>query len=121
RPLAMGAGALLQLAAGAALTSHWIEAAPEQGLIGGIALGAVMIALAGGFSSRCLDRRRSNAAEPGEGGSAERGEAAAYLSWATVWWLAAGFLEIDRHAPAMVELDVGRAFIGATVLAATFA
>src|SRR5690606_26844226 len=73
------------------------------------------IALAGGFSSRCLDRY------PFERLKRADGAAAVYLLWGTVWWLAAGLLEVDRHAPARFELDLAMTFVALTALAATLA
>src|SRR5690606_34831058 len=49
------------------------------------------------------------------------GAAAVYLLWGTVWWLAAGLLEIDRHVPARFELDLAMMFVALTALAATLA
>lgn len=116
RALPVGAGALLQIAAGVALAAYGIDVwLPEQGVHGGTALGALMIALAGGFSSRCLDRY------PFERLAARAdGAAAAYLVWGAVWWLTAGLLEIDRHVPARFEPDLAMMFVALTALAATF-
>ena len=112
RPLATSAGALLQLAAGAALVGGGTGA---DGLVSGATLGAVMVAAAGAFSSRSVDRY------PATLGRHAGVVAAAYLAWGTLWWLVAGFVEIDRHAAPPLDVDLALTFVAATVLASVFA
>lgn len=116
RRLPVAAGALLQLAAGAVLMDHGMTASVDEGLLAGATLGAAMVAIAGAFSSRCLDRYPFGAL-----GANASLFAAAYLVWGTAWWFAAGLFEIDRHATFRSYADVAMMFVGVTVLAAVFA
>ncbi|HEX6994721.1 MAG TPA: DUF2339 domain-containing protein [Gammaproteobacteria bacterium] len=116
RRLASAAGALLQLAAGAVLIDHGMTASPAEGMLAGATLGAAMVAVAGAFSSRWLDRYPFEAL-----GANASLYAAAYLAWGTSWWLAAGFFEIGRHAALPLDANVAMVFVGATVLGAVFA
>ena len=114
RRLAFLAGTALQLAAGAALLAD-SSYRPDEGSIGATLLGAVLIALAGAFSGWCLDRVRATKPTP-------RGVAAGlFLTWAAAWWLWGGIVEIDRLVRGAGQLNAFLIFVGATVLAATFA
>lgn len=115
RRLPLAAGALLQLAAGVVLMDHGMTASAAEGLLAGATLGAAMVAIAGAFSSRCIDRYPFEAL--GENANLFAG---AYLVWGAAWWFAAGFFEIGRHVT-LHEVDVAMIFVGATVLGAVCA
>src|SRR5690606_6834357 len=115
RRLPLAAGGLLQLAAGAALAADGMSAAPAEEWLADATLGAAMIAIAGAFSSRMLDRYPYEALRrPGA-------VAGVCLAWGASWWLAAGFFEIGRHAAAPLDVDLAMVFVAATVLGATAA
>ncbi|HET7130888.1 MAG TPA: DUF2339 domain-containing protein, partial [Gammaproteobacteria bacterium] len=91
-PLAMGLA--LQLLAGAAYANQpWLGS--DLPWINGYLLGALLIAFAGGFASRCADRARGELAERWP--RARSIVAALLLAWAAGWWLFAGFAEIERQ------------------------
>jgi len=118
RRLAMLAGIVLQLLAGITYTEQpGFYSADSMPLLNGYFLGAVLIAFAGGFSSRLFDRgehRDSN-------GLAYRLIAWLSLGWATAWWLWAGLNEIDLRINDAQELSASLIFLAATVGVAALA
>lgn len=114
RVLALGAGAALQAASGAALVdSLTLDALREPGFVTAPTLGALSLALAGFVSAWWLDRDRVASWRIARVGSA------VFLAWATAWWLLAGLFETSRNAPAGHEIAVVMLFVAGTVLAAT--
>ncbi|HET8697529.1 MAG TPA: DUF2339 domain-containing protein [Gammaproteobacteria bacterium] len=112
-PLAMGLA--LQLLAGAAYAKQpWLGS--DLPWINGYLLGALLIAFAGGFASRCTDRARGEFAERWP--RARSIVAALLLAWAAGWWLFAGFAEIARQLPYQQTLAASLLFAAATTLLA---
>lgn len=102
-------GALLQLAAGTALafgSQVWHGQAPSHPwpILNSDCIGALLLALAGLFSAWQLQRRKDLVR------SWEQVVALLLFTWGTLWWLFAGWHEIDRwlpagsHMPAVVGL-----------------
>jgi uncharacterized membrane protein len=69
------------------------------------AFGAVLVAIAGLFSAVQYDRRGGDAVLP-----------ALLAGWGFAWWYAAGFTEIDRHAPDAREVDIALLLFAGTAL-----
>ncbi|HET7130930.1 MAG TPA: DUF2339 domain-containing protein, partial [Gammaproteobacteria bacterium] len=84
--------------------------------INGYLLGALLIAFAGGFASRCADHAVGELAERWP--RARSIVAALLLAWAAGWWLFAGFAEIERQLATQVDLRAGVLFAAATTLLA---
>ncbi|HEX5046345.1 MAG TPA: DUF2339 domain-containing protein [Gammaproteobacteria bacterium] len=115
RRLALAAGLALQLLAGAAYSNQpWLGG--DLPWVNGYLLGALLIAFAGGFSSRCADLVRSELADRWP--EARSIVAAALLVWAAGWWLYAGFAEIDRQLPLSREIAAGVVLAAVTTLLA---
>ncbi len=84
-------GLLLQLGAGLSFLLSIHHATGEWPVLNGIYLGAVLISLAGLFSSFYLQRH------PEPLRTFERQLHLGALGWGLLWWLFAGLREIDRH------------------------
>jgi len=116
RRLALLAGVVLQLLAGATyIEQPGFYSADSTPLLNGYFLGAVLIAAAGGFSSRLLDRGGDS------DGFAFRFLAWLSLGWATAWWLFAGLAEIDLRLGSAQELSASLIFVAATAGVAALA
>jgi uncharacterized membrane protein len=115
RRLALGMGLALQLLAGAAYSNQpWLGG--DLPWVNGYLLGALLIAFAGGFSSRCADLASGALGERWP--RARSIVAALLLVWAAGWWLFAGFAEIDRQLPSSLFLTAGVLFAALTTLLA---
>jgi uncharacterized membrane protein len=116
RLLALGAGILLQLGAGAAYILQPDVDRGEIVVVNGYYLGAVLIAIAGWFSSWVFDRM-----------AAERQREHdlimtwVLLAWGTYWWLDAGLREIGRFMPDDMTLSTSLMFVAGTVWGAVIA
>ena len=84
-------GLLLQVGAGASFLLSIHHATGEWPVLNGIYLGAVLIGLAGLFSSYYLQRHSASLR------AFERKLHFGALGWGMLWWLFAGLREIDRH------------------------
>jgi uncharacterized membrane protein len=109
-------GLLLQFGAGIAFASGltiWHTGAPEKiwPILNSDYVGAVLAGLAGLFSAWFLQRRRADLTE------SERTWAVLLLAWGGLWWLCAGWREIEHWLPrdARVSADVG--FLALTAVA----
>lgn len=111
RPLALAAGAGLQVLAGYVHLAQ-VDMPPPGPFANGHLVGGVLLALAGGFTSLLLDRATRLVLPAGA--------AAIALVWAAGWWFWTGFVEIDRHFVAD-PLAAGLVFVAATALAAMIA
>ena len=116
RILALGAGVLLQLGAAAA---YILQPDIDQGqiaIVNGVYLGALLIAVAGWFSSWVMEnavteRQRDN----------DLIITWLFLAWGTYWWLTGGLREIDRIVPDNAALSTSLVFVAGTIWAAVFA
>lgn len=114
RPAPLYVGVILQglSAAAFALANGYSSAAPA--VLNGTCLGAVAIAIAAAVSSRVFDlaadQQRNRAARVFAGG---------LMIWSTLWWLGAGFSEIDRIVLWEYEISAYLAFAGVTIGLAT--
>lgn len=84
-------GLLLQLGAGTAFLLSIRHIPGEWPLLNGVYLGAVLVALAGLFSSYTLQRHFPRLRR------AEAGVHVVALVWGLLWWFLAGLYEIGRH------------------------
>lgn len=115
RRLALASGVALQLLAGDAYSLQpWLGA--DLPWVNGYLLGALLLALAGGFSSRCADLARGELAARWP--QARSIIAALFLVWAGGWWLFAGFAEIGRQLPDSRWVQAALLFGAATTLLA---
>jgi uncharacterized membrane protein len=97
-------GLLLQFGAGVAFASGltlWVGSPPQSALplLNSSFIGAVLIGLAGLFSARLLQQRR---------GDLKQGEqivAAFLMAWGALWWLSAGWHEIEHWLPRGTRLS----------------
>lgn len=80
------AGLALQAGAGAAFAWVMADLAATPVLVNGLFLGAVILAVAGFWSSVCLERAGHNRVLP-----------AVLLGWGLLWWLNASLGELGRH------------------------
>jgi uncharacterized membrane protein len=81
-------GSLLQLAAGIFYLADAYRVAESLPVLNGLYLGALLIAIAGSFSSFFLDREQSAIRRP------ERLLAPLFFIWGFAWWLGGGVREI---------------------------
>ena len=117
RVLALAAGVILQgLAAAAYLQQDriWLDTLP---VLNGYYIGAVLIAISAWFSSRVFDSAQADADRRIPHGFA----AQSFLIWGTLWWLAAGLIEIERIAPSRLVWSIALIFIALTVALALYA
>jgi hypothetical protein len=86
-----------------------------------------VLAVAGWFSGRLFEAPESNARRGapaprhGESAFAFPLVSAAFLLWASGWWLWGGLAEIERFVPARLELAASLVFVAATTLLAMVA
>jgi uncharacterized membrane protein len=110
------AGAGLQVAAGMEYVLEPVIAS-DAAWLNGHWLGALLLALAGAWSSRLFDGSRNRG---GEQASALPAAANAFLAWALAWWLWAGFDEIQSHIADSYTLAAGVLFVASTVVLGLF-
>ncbi len=108
-------GLLLQVGAGAAFMlglSLWAPPATPAAIpiVNSAYVGAVLVALAGLYSAWLLER--SHGSVP----NAERKIAALALAWGTLWWVVAGWREIERFVAVDVRLPAFVVFLAATAV-----
>ncbi len=113
RRLPLLTGVALQIAAGAAYAGQ-LPAEPGIAWLNGHWLGAVLLAAAGGWSSRLFDIARERAG----GRTSLPAAAGALLVWAGGWWLWAGFDEIHRRFAGPYSLAVDLLFVALTLVLA---
>lgn len=99
------AGLLLQLGAGASFLMSIRHVPGEWPVLNAVYLGAVLMALAGLFSSFIL-QRHSHRLHRGE-----LGVHAAVLIWGLLWWFLAGLHEIERHVAWEHQLNATLLFL----------
>ncbi|MCC6196744.1 MAG: DUF2339 domain-containing protein [Burkholderiales bacterium] len=112
RLLARVAGCLLEVGAGIAFASGlspWAPAAAPvpYAIVNSAFLGAVLIALAGLYTARLLDRAGDRLAWA----------APVAFGWGTLWWLYAAVREIDRFAPTKYQPAALVLLLAATAVA----
>lgn len=115
RRLALAAGIVLQLGASA---SYWLQprfSGDGIAVWNGHYLGALLIALAGWFSSWVFDRMHARAEK--RYGSLLAFGTTFFLAWGAAWWFGAGLVEIERFVPFRLELSSSLLFVSASVLA----
>jgi uncharacterized membrane protein len=110
RTLALGAGILLQLGAAAAYILQPDVGRGDIAIVNGYYLGALLIAVAGWFSSWVFEhiateRQRDH----------ELILTWLLLAWGTYWWLDAGLREIFRFLPENLALSASLIFVAGTV------
>jgi uncharacterized membrane protein len=120
RKLALAAGIALQLLSAAAYAAQPFIVV-QLPVLNGYYLGALLLALAGGFSGRLFDPDRLAPHEPPLRAGLATLIAATLLAWASGWWLWAGFMEIDRHVGARLEFPAELLFGCVTTLLAMLA
>ena len=114
-------GLLLQLGAGIAFASGfalWNHApAPERlwPLVNSDFVGAVIVGLAGLFSARLMHRAAS--LQPSSLRAGEELLGPLLLAWGTLWWLAAGWREIERWLPYSMRIPALVALLALTAVA----
>jgi len=113
RVLALGAGILLQIGAAAAYLLQPDVDRGQIAILNGYYLGALLIAVAGWFSSWAFD----NIADEKE---REHNLIMTwiFMGWGTYWWLDAGLREIYRFLPDDVILSASLIFVAGTIWAA---
>jgi hypothetical protein len=108
-------GLLLQLGAGVTFMlglSLWTPASEAAAipLLNSAYVGALLVAIAGGFSAWLLERHRDRIS------AAERAIATSAFAWGMLWWLWSGWREIDRFVPYEVRIPVLVVFLAATAV-----
>jgi uncharacterized membrane protein len=109
-------GLLLQIGAGIAFASGltiWHTGAPEKiwPILNSDYVGAVLVGLAGLFSAWFLQRRRADLTE------SERTWAVLLLVWGALWWLGAGWREIEYWLPRDARVSAGVGLLSLTAVA----
>ncbi len=109
-------GLLLQFGAGLAFASGlmlWHGAVPDKTwpLLNSDFVGASLVGLAGLFSAWFLQRRRDDLTE------SERTWAILLLAWGTLWWLGAGWREVQHWLPRDTQLSAGVGLLTFTAVA----
>ena len=124
RRLALAAGIVLQLLSGAAYANQPSVNLDEWPVLNGRFLGTFLLALAGWFSGRLFEvthaassRAASTARRDRNGTLAFPLVSAAFLVWASAWWLFGGVAEIGRFVPDRFELAAELVFFAATSVA----
>src|SRR4030095_6344308 len=115
RAIVRAFGLLLQLGAGVAFMlglSLWAPpSAPAMiPIVNSAYVGAVLVALAGLYSAWLLQRSRDGVPD------AEQGIAAFVLAWGTLWWVVAGWREIERFVTIDFRLPALVVFLAATAV-----
>jgi uncharacterized membrane protein len=116
RRMVLAFGLLLQFGAGLAFASgltFWHAAAPARNwpILNSDFTGALLVGLAGLFSAWFLQRRRDDLTE------GERTWAILLLAWGTLWWLGAGWREIQHWVPRDTQLSAGVGLLAFTAVA----
>jgi len=109
-------GLLLQVAAGIAFGlgfSLWTHrlAGGNSPVLNADCIGALLVAAGGFVSARVLDRRASAVTEP------ERTAVPIVFAWAVLWWLGAGWREIERFVPVDARVAALVAFLAVSATA----
>ena len=111
RKLARAFGLLLQPLAAVALIHGWIDQPDAIAVLNSGCLGCIIMALSDWFISYRMAR-------PGADVTTLETKTAVYVfSWAWLWWLGGGLLEIDRLYSGVVERDVERVFVALWLVA----
>jgi uncharacterized membrane protein len=125
RRLALAAGIVLQLASGVAYWNQPSLQLDDWPVLNGRFLGAFLLALAGWFSGRLFEVTDAASGRAASAGRRDRSGtlafplvSAAFLVWASAWWLFGGVVEIGRFVPDSFELAAELVFFGATALLA---
>ena len=113
-------GLLLQFGAGLAFASGltlWRASVPDRTwpLLNSDFVGALLVGLAGLFSAWFVQRRRTDLTE------SERTWAILLLAWGTLWWLGAGWREIQHWLPRDMHTSAGVGLLALTAVAFSFA
>jgi len=116
RILALGAGILLQMGAAAAYILQPDIDRSQIAIVNGPYLGALLIAVAGWFSSWVFERVVAERQR-----DHELIITWIFLAWGTYWWLTAGLREIGRVLPDDAMLSTSLVFVAGTVWAAVVA
>lgn len=108
-------GLVLELGAGVAFVlglSLWTGRAPAAliPIVNSAFVGAVLVSVAGLFTGWLMERHKDRL-PPGEPGIA-----ATAFAWGMLWWLFAGWREIDRFVPYDTRISVLVAFLAATAV-----
>ncbi|MGH8120080.1 MAG: DUF2339 domain-containing protein, partial [Gammaproteobacteria bacterium] len=102
-------GLLLQLGAGIAFLTVMHDPHGDLPVLNSAYLGAVMISIAGLFTSnhsfRYLERLREG----------ERGVHVVLLAWGLLWWFVAGLMEIDQHLTGLLASNAELFFFAASM------
>ncbi len=108
RVLARSFGIALQFLAGIAFLIGVKTGHGAIPILNSFFLGCVLVAVGGLFCSAYLERRRESTKpwEPAIAGI--------LLGWGVLWWVAAGLLEINRHAPDELHLHGSLLFLAAS-------
>ncbi|MEO8675688.1 MAG: DUF2339 domain-containing protein, partial [Casimicrobiaceae bacterium] len=115
RGIVRGFGLLLQVGAGIAFLlglSLWTPAGPASSipLANSAFVGALLVSIAGFFTSWHLLRHQDRIPV------GEHGAAPCAFAWAMLWWLLAGWREIDRFVPYDMRIPALVAFLAATAV-----
>jgi len=125
RRLALAAGIVLQLMSGAAYVNQPSSSFDDWAVLNGQFLGAFLLAVAGWFSGRLFEEPEATGAQDRAAHGARTLVfplvSAAFLIWASGWWLWAGVAEIGRFVPGRFELAAALVFFAATALLAVVA
>jgi uncharacterized membrane protein len=109
--LARAFGMLLQAGAGAAFLLDARAPSAAVPMLNSIYLGGIFISGAGLFCAWYLKRNRARVSE------IEGSIAMMLFCWGALWWLGAGFYEIDRHVARLYRLHSHLVFIVASAVA----
>jgi uncharacterized membrane protein len=108
RRLARAVGMFLQFAAGLAFLFDFQFASAALPVLNSHFLGALMVSAAGLFSGRMVYLRRTTLLRY------ESPFAALLFYWGLLWWLGAGFSEMDRYLPDSYLPSAGLLFVALT-------
>lgn len=108
RRLPRASGLLLQLAAGIAFLADFSRASDETPVLNTFFLGCALIAGAGLFSNRTIERNFEKV-----GHFAMQVSIVAF-AWGLAWWLFGGLHEIDRFVPQEAKLHATLLFLAST-------
>ena len=108
-------GLLLQFGAGVAFLlglSLWTSGGPAASIpiANSAFVGAMLVSVAGFFTSLLMERGRERIA------AGEQSVAACAFAWGMLWWLFAGWREIDRFVPFEMRIPAIVAFLAATAV-----
>jgi uncharacterized membrane protein len=118
RRLALLAGLALQALSGVEYIDQVFIPA-EWPIVNGYYLGALLLALAGLFSARLFDPEREHRAQhPAVPDWLAKVLSIALLGWGGGWWLAGGFMEVERSVGSAYEFAALLGFAAATTLLA---